>query len=261
MELAYFRPGRPARRNLVLVAAGDGALHPGWDRTMERGERNWDLAVTYYGDQPAWPRRDEEIVVRNKGMKYEAIRRLYREFEFLRHYERIWLPDDDIQTRWQDVNDLFDLAQAFDLALAQPALTADSFAGHAITLADDRFLLRYVDFVECMVPVFSQAALAQCLDSFHDSGSCWGLDVVWAHMLGLPPHRMAIIDAVQVRHTRPVGGGDAYELIDGKPPMAELTRMLGRHGEPGIPPPRMLGGILRQPVAVTGAPGDRTPPS
>jgi hypothetical protein len=38
------------RRNLVAVRAGDKSLHPHW--LMGDGGRNWDLVVSYFGDDP-----------------------------------------------------------------------------------------------------------------------------------------------------------------------------------------------------------------
>jgi hypothetical protein len=38
------------RRNLVAVRAGDKSLHPHW--LIGDGGRNWDLVVSYFGDDP-----------------------------------------------------------------------------------------------------------------------------------------------------------------------------------------------------------------
>ena len=66
-------------------------------------------------------------------------------------------------------------------------------------------LLRYVDFVEIMCPVFSTRALRVCRGSFRDSVSGFGLDHLWPALLGGARSRIAIIDSVGVIHTRPLG--------------------------------------------------------
>src|SRR2546423_553078 len=40
----------PVRRNLVIVRAGDTSLHENW--LAGPVDRNWDLIVSYYGDDP-----------------------------------------------------------------------------------------------------------------------------------------------------------------------------------------------------------------
>ena len=49
--------------------------------------------------------------------------------------------------------------RAFELALAQPALTRDSFHTWSTLLQRPREQLRYANFVEVMAPIFSRAAL------------------------------------------------------------------------------------------------------
>lgn len=43
------------------------------------------------------------------------------------------------------------------------------------------------------------------MDSFDINESAWGFEFLWAQMLGNPKDKIAIIDAIQMRHTRPVG--------------------------------------------------------
>ena len=59
------------RRNLVIVRAGDSSLHPRW---LAGANRNWDLLVNYFGDDPLLHRRDDVIRLDSKGPKYPALR-------------------------------------------------------------------------------------------------------------------------------------------------------------------------------------------
>jgi hypothetical protein len=63
--------------------------------------------------------------------------------------------------------------------------------------------------------------------------SGWAVDFLWARMLAKQPASMAVIDAVQIRHTRPVGGGKLYDVVKqlgGKSAWEEYLELPDRHG-------------------------------
>ncbi len=64
--------------------------------------------------------------------------------------------------------------------------------------------LRYVNFVEMMCPFFSASALRRAAPLF-SLGWESGIDLIWCSLLPDPLMKCAVIDAVEVRHTRPVG--------------------------------------------------------
>src|SRR5262249_25964710 len=74
-------------------------------------------------------------------------------------------------------------------------------------------VLRYTNFVENMCPVFRTPILEQLRWTLAESISGWGLAWLWAGQLPYPAHRLAIVDAVPVRHTRPVGVGSLYQVL------------------------------------------------
>ena len=55
------------RKNLVIVRAGDSSLHEEW--LQGEGERNWDLIVNYFGDDPQRYRKDDVQRIDSKGPK------------------------------------------------------------------------------------------------------------------------------------------------------------------------------------------------
>ncbi|HEX2577375.1 MAG TPA: hypothetical protein VHK88_13555, partial [Aquihabitans sp.] len=91
------------------------------------------------------------------------------------------------------------------LDLFAPALDAESYFAHYITMHNPRFFGRFVGFVEIMIPGFSRPALERLLPTLGESetGWGWGLDSVWPKLLDYT--NVAIIDGVTVSHTRPVG--------------------------------------------------------
>src|SRR6185437_6182046 len=78
-------------------------------------------------------------------------------------YRYIWLPDDDLRSTTGAVNRLFERCCEFELDLAQPALTRDSYFSHLITLEHRQFLLRFTNFIELMAPLGSLRQIERML--------------------------------------------------------------------------------------------------
>ena len=199
-----------ARRNLVIVRAGNNSLHPAW--LAGAPERSWDLLVNYFGDDPD-KYKDQDIVrIDSKGPKWPALHALIEEHrDIIDRYDYVWLPDDDIATDAAAINKMFEIARRENFALCQPALTLNSYFTWGVTLKTLFTRIRYTNFVEIMVPCFERAFLIRCLPSMGDNLSGFGLDFLWPKMLE-GEGRTAIIDAVAVTHTRPIGGPN-YALL------------------------------------------------
>lgn len=201
------------RRNLVLLRAGDSSIHPAWLNAPGE-ERNWDLIINYFGDDPNIFKGDDWLRIDSKGPKLLALHEFILKYEdLISNYDYIWLPDEDLSCTCRSINLLFDKCREHALKLAQPSLTHDSYFTHPITLHNPYFRLRFTTFVEMMAPCFSAAALKVVLPTMTESLSGWGVDFIWGKMLGTDPAAIAIIDDVQIRHTRPVGGGKLYDLV------------------------------------------------
>ncbi|WP_159080169.1 DUF707 domain-containing protein [Nocardia suismassiliense] len=201
---SVFRAGG-RRRNLVVLRAGDTSLHEQWLAGPE--PRTWDLVVSYFGDDPHRYRDGDVRRLDRKGPKWPALHHVLTVdlADTIEDYDYIWLPDDDLATDTASINELFEYAARYRLALSQPALTEDSYYSHEITLVDRRFELRYTNFVEIMAPCFRRDFLLRCLPTFNATQTGWGLDFHWPRFVP-DTSSIAIVDAVTVRHTRPVGG-------------------------------------------------------
>jgi hypothetical protein len=202
------------RRNLVIVRAGNSSLHPQWLAGSK--DRSWDLLVNYFGDDPD-KYKDQDIVrIDSKGPKWPALKELIETHrDLVNRYDYVWLPDDDIACTAGDIDKLFTIARAEKLALCQPALTLNSYFTWGVTLKPLFTRMRYTNFVEIMVPCFERTFLLRCLPTMADNMSGFGLDFVWPKMLGAKNGNAsgtAIIDAVSVTHTRPLGGPN-YTLL------------------------------------------------
>ena len=197
------------RQNLVIVRAGDGSLHPEWLAGEGSESRNWDIIVNYFGNDPDKYRGGDVVRIDSKGPKWPALYELIRNnTELIGGYARVWLPDDDLRCVCSDVNRLFEIFETEKLELAQPSLRPNSYVSHMVTLHNPRFHLRYTNFIEVMAPLFTRDSLEKLLPTFNDGMSGWGLDYAWPQLLGPGGSRVAIIDDVQVLHTRPVGAAN-----------------------------------------------------
>jgi hypothetical protein len=204
---------KPVRRNLVLLRAGDTSIHSGW-LGGPGAERNWDLIINYFGDDPDKFRGSDSLRLDNKGPKLRGLHDCILAHEqLIRGYDYIWLPDEDLACTCEGINRLFDVCHEYKLKLAQPSLTPDSYFTFPITLNSPPFRLRFTTFVEMMAPCFSRDALWRILPTMTENFSGWGVDHLWASMLAEDPSAIAIVDDVQIRHTRPVGGGKLYDPL------------------------------------------------
>jgi Protein of unknown function (DUF707) len=194
-----------------MARAGNSSLHRKW---LQGGERNFDLYLSCYGDRPQEYAADAEYLREMKSTKWPAwYDHIAAERDLVAKYDAVWFPDDDLLVDTAGINRVFDLFAGFDLALAQPALSHDSYCSHPILLRDPTYIIRYTNFVEVMGPVFSREALAVLHPTFSQSRTGWGLDYLWPSLLserGMGG-KIGVIDAVSMTHTRPVGGGDIYQ--------------------------------------------------
>lgn len=228
MTGALFRAGA-RRRNLVVLRAGDASLHERW--LAGQVPRTWDLVVSYFGDDPHRYRADDVLRLDRKGPKWPALHHVLTVdlAEILDDYDYVWLPDDDLATDTASINALFEYAARYQLSLSQPALTEDSYYTHEITLVDRRFELRYTNFVEIMAPCFGREFLRRALPTFDATQTGWGLDFHWPRLVA-DQWSIAIVDAVTVRHTRPLGGPNLTAArAAGVDPWTEYCDYLAQH--------------------------------
>lgn len=223
------KEGQRRRRNLVVVRANENSCHPSWPIDICAADRTWDLCTSFYGDVSSFPFNDfaEYQVLQNKERKWPAIHKLFHKDSPLWNYDYYLFPDDDIEMSWSSINRIFEVSRSFGLNLAQPALATGSYFSYKITLQKARFNMRYTNYVEAMTPLFSRFAMEVCAPTFAASQSGWGLDYIWAHLLGNLSTSIAIIDEVSVLHRRPVGNSYDTEIA-----RAEMFRVMAKFGAP-----------------------------
>ncbi len=223
--------GRLQASNLVVVRAGPESLHSGWlDNQCADG---WDLIVSHY-DRLTYDQRppdtDRVKHVFFAGGKWEGIHAVFAGSDLLARYEYFWLPDDDIAATPQAIDALFRVAHQRNLAVCQPSLTPDSYYSFYLLIHCPGFRVRYTNLVEIMVPCLHRDVLRIALPLFAKTKSGFGLDLIWHRFAEDNWGRAAVIDEIQVRHTRPVSTISSKSLTNGRSPdeeLRELTKVFG----------------------------------
>ncbi len=189
------------RKDLLIVRAGRNSAHKNW----LADKRSFDLIVFGYEELPdeLTSGADESIII--TGPKVAAWRKLFDQRpELLTRYEQIAMVDDDLLCTAHDLDTVFEYGRRYKLSLWQPSLTWDSYFSYGVTLHNPQFQLRYVNYVELMCPFFSADQLRRSLPLF-TLGYETVIDRLWCRLRPDGDRAYAIIDAVQIRHSRPVG--------------------------------------------------------
>ena len=218
------------KRSLVIIRCGDQSLHPQWVNENS----NFDTVLSYYGDNLPYELSHITYVHYFKGSKWEGLYHFFSQHKDLwEKYDYICVPDDDLSTTSENLNEFFHLMNQYDFALAQPALTHNSYFSHPILLQVRGFIYRETNFVEVMIPCFRRDAFLKCWQTFDENKSGWGLDFLWPTLL--PKQKIGVIDKTPVFHTRPVGSAghgvskDKTSPIDSNSPISEMHQLLSKY--------------------------------
>jgi hypothetical protein len=132
--------------------------------------------------------------------KFALLNRVLGREELDRH-EFVVVCDDDIELPEGFLDRYLDLVTRFDLALAQPARTHDSYIDHWFVEQLDGLEARRTRFVE-IGPLFSMRrdAARHLLPFSEESAMGWGYDFVWPVVMEAAGLRMGIVDATPVAH-------------------------------------------------------------
>lgn len=209
---------------LIIARVGDNSLHPEW---LKEKSPNFDIFLSYFGDELNKYREQATYYEQVKGGKWPEIARIVNDnSDIMAKYDAIWMPDDDLLISTKEINRMFNFFNALELDLAQPSLSKNSYFSYSQLLNIPQNLIRYVNFVEVMAPIFSGSGLEQLKHTFSMSPSGWGLDSVWPKVIKNPNKRkIAILDVTQVIHTRPVGG-ELYKKNPNLSPQADVDALV-----------------------------------
>lgn len=197
--------------NCVISAVGKNSLHREW---MKGAHCEFDLHLIVYDDSLERYAGDADFICAIKGYKLKVVHEyLTLHPDVLEKYDYFFIPDDDIRMDALTINKLFSAMRSFHLQIAQPALV-DSYYLWGHTLGDPYCRLRYTNYVEMMVPCFSRDALRQVLFTFNENTTGWGTETHWPLLIGAGVRDMAILDSIEVVHTRPIQSGQRLHRME-----------------------------------------------
>lgn len=228
---------RPQKKFLLFSSVDTNrSAHDYW---LMESDRNYDVVLyVYNGDMPE---QQVELCVKRKGLKFPGFYEFSKITDIF-HYDAIWITDDDIQMCTRDINRMFELFHEDDLWLAQPAYDSSSKASWELTLVDERYQVRYSNFVENGVVVLSREALKLCLPVMKDIKSGFGSDFLIPALIGFPLKKIAIIDEVQCHH--PHGKSTLDKLIPRLLHRQDAEDLMAKYDFRYFTP-RVMGGVRR----------------
>jgi hypothetical protein len=163
------------------------------------------------------------LTTTEKSPKFALLNRLLA-LENLDDYRYLVVIDDDIELPKDFLDTYLGLQSHYNLALAQPARTHDSFIDHHFVAQLLGVAARRTRFVE-IGPLFSiSCAAIPLLVPFEEAAPMgWGLDFVWPLLLENAGLNLGIVDATSVRHAlrKPVS---LYDYGDTKSSMTTFLR-------------------------------------
>jgi hypothetical protein len=196
------------RPNLIFARGDDAPAHIDWAARCR--SRSWDITLSYFGKGTPPADAYDGVETHLKGVKWGVIFDYFTlRSDLLDAYEYVWFPDDDIVCDPEDIDRLFDAMRSYDLDIAQPALTMESYFSHLITLQQPDYIMRRTNFVEVMMPCIRTSYFKQLLPYLGGAQTGWGLDFGWA--ADRFTRKAGIIDAIAMTHARPIGGGKIYK--------------------------------------------------
>lgn len=145
------------------------------------------------------------IVVDTKPLsKFALIARMLADVQ---NFDWLIIIDDDIELPAEFLDSFLALAVRYDLALCQPALTADSYIERGIVVQMPGLTARRTRFVESgPLTAIRRDAISLLLPFAPEAGMGWGLDFVWPVAMEAAGLHMGIVDATAIAHRlrRPV---------------------------------------------------------
>lgn len=172
-HLFYWR-----KSSQFLVFVRSGANCPAWLENIE----NIDVLVSLY-DKPAdWkiPYRGYAGAATGGLSKFHAFKSLADAYPELLEYAFVLFLDADITMDAASLQSAFQRGLEKRLDCFQLALSDSSYSAFPFLFQRGDAVFRQTNFVEVMAPFMSRAYLKRVLDTFDQSISTWGLDLLWS---------------------------------------------------------------------------------
>jgi hypothetical protein len=172
-------------KNLLFSSVGDNTVfYKNW---LNSETINYDICVCYYGNETN--RKYEQYCTENmyferKGSKFQNFYYIWNNYEKIKEYDQYFILDDDIIINADEINELFDILNKYDLWILQPSFSEESVISHLITKQNNDYIMRYVNFIEVCTMMFSKYAINKCMEIYNDMLVGYGVDYLFIWYLG-----------------------------------------------------------------------------
>jgi len=162
---------------------------------INRVEQRW-IAISHSGAKSHLLPHTTHVV-QKAAPKFRLLDELV---EDIADFDFVLLADDDIEVGADFLDNFIVASQRMDLALSQPARTADSYIDHYFVMQMPGIKGRTTRFVEIGPLVSVRSDAYSVIFPFGEVGMGWGLDFIWPQLIEQSGLRMGIVDAVPVAH-------------------------------------------------------------
>lgn len=193
---------QPNHKYLVFTSAGNNSNLTHW---LE-GEKNFDLWISYFGDDENKYSEHADYYMMRKGGKFPVLHYVYQNWEALvTQYDAIFVLDDDLIFSGTDITQLFGTLKKEDLWLLQPAFDKRGKISFKLNEVQPFSLLRYANFVEVACPMFTQSKLSHFMERYDPELIGWGVDFWYSELIAqedAKQNKIAIIDFISCINPR-----------------------------------------------------------
>jgi hypothetical protein len=191
-------------KKLIFSAVGDKSFHKKW---LDKNQ-DFDVMLVYYGNNAEISndyQKDCNYFFQEKtNSKFAILQKILIEnLDIFNKYDYVWVPDDDLDISYKDIETLFSMAEEHNLWICQPSITENITMNFVKNKPGS--VIRFVSFVEQMAPLFKRDILLYLGSTFDATESLWGVEHVWNALLKSPKDKIAIIDKVSAKHMKKVG--------------------------------------------------------
>ena len=218
---------QPKSKNLVFSSVGNHSNLSLW----LRGKDDFDLWISYYGDEKNRYREQCDFYMEKKGGKFPALYYVYQHWKtLLDQYDAILVMDDDIVIDGYSIVKLFRIRKNYDFWLLQPAFDKKGKISHPITKQNQDTFLRFTNFVENTCPLFRKNKLDLFMQAYDPILVGWGIDWWYMELFseGTNRRKIAVVDSIScinpLDHTK--GGQREILLLEDTPTRIKHWHMI-----------------------------------
>lgn len=187
---------------LIFTSAGENANIPHWIK----GHKDFDLWVSYYGEQENKFEEYADYYVAKKGGKFPNFYFFYQKYQdIISQYDAVLITDDDLIISATELTKLFHIREQYDLWILQPSFDRRGKVSFELNEVQALSTLRYSNFIEVTCPLFSKDKLDEFMAIYDPKLIGWGVDIWFSEVFSkqdIDKNKIAIIDEVSCINPR-----------------------------------------------------------